>query len=140
MTNIPQFRAYNKSSNQMFEVLQIDFANETISVRNIVNTLEHFGVFNIAEIVLMQSTGLHDKNGTEIFQGDVVEFFRQVSHIVFQDGAFWVDQIKISSGNEHGGELLRDVNKQLKIIGNIHTAPNLYTKTEVTLHSSKDDN
>ena len=130
MTNIPKYRAYHKASKQMYQVTDVTFGHNAQTLQMKIDSKEYTDWFTVDgeeydDIVIMQSTGLHDKNGVEIFQGDVVEFFGQVSHIVFQDGAFWVDQIKISSGNEHGGELLRDVNKQLKIIGNIHTTPEL---------------
>lgn len=72
---------------------------------------------------LGQFTGLHDKNGKEIWEGDVVtceepDFESEMveGQIVFDDGIFWV---------ERNGETAWPINafnhgKQLEVIGNIY--------------------
>ncbi|MEE3747183.1 YopX family protein [Streptococcus suis] len=70
--------------------------------------------------VLMQSTGVFDKNGKEIFEGDVVNIFgEKLSKIYYSDGAFCVD---ILIG---GTPLHAFLSEQLEIIGNIHRNPEL---------------
>ncbi|HGO8537577.1 hypothetical protein HO932_05425 [Streptococcus suis] len=75
--------------------------------------------------VLMQSTGLFDKNGKEIFEGDVVklkytvlsdyEFFKVTR---FRGGSWRIDN------RQRGSELwLR--NEDCEIIGNIYENPEL---------------
>ena len=68
----------------------------------------------------MQSTGLFDKNGKEIFDGDVVRIFdEKLSKIYYSDGAFCVDIL-------NGGTPLHAFSsEQLEIIGNIYENPEL---------------
>ncbi|WP_174850346.1 YopX family protein [Streptococcus suis] len=71
-------------------------------------------------LVVMQSTGVFDKNGQEIFEGDVVNIFgEKLSKIYYSDGAFCVD---ILIG---GTPLHAFLSEQLEIIGNIYENPEL---------------
>ena len=80
------------------------------------------------DIVLMQSTGLHGKNGKEIYEGDIIRFglgenFTQEFEV------FWDDEIASfgmrPEGNYIHTGIQQDRVRRGEVIGNIYENPEL---------------
>ncbi len=113
----PSFRAWDKINNEMYVVEQINFnCGEFESIG--------YGITNLRgadKIELMQSTGLCDKEGTEVFEGDILH------HQIQTEYTFIVKYDK-DKGRWYGDGLSRtyriDITKEFlpyyKVIGNIY--------------------
>lgn len=128
---IPRYRAWDKIHKTMYEVddiVSIDFEEKEICVKALF--FEKASRYNFDDIVLMQSTGLIDKNEKEIFEGDILcdEGLEQENDFIYttvsyEDGAWVCDQITSDDCGYSGA--LNEFSDDYSVIGNIYTKPEL---------------
>lgn len=89
---IAKYRAWVKTEKRMIEtddILGIDYENKEIVTQQVYfeNGLpddRDIYCYDFDDIILMQSTAFKNKNGKEIFEGDIVQFFDSL-YTVFYD-------------------------------------------------------
>lgn len=119
---IPKFRAWDKETKTMNGMAEI--------YRNRNQEIELHPRDD--EIILMQSTGLKDKNGKEIFEGDAIaievdDTGMPINARVFQNSKIGVLMFHVFEDNEDVPmvELLEDNSVAFEIVGNIYENPEL---------------
>lgn len=120
-----RFRAWNKATKEMYEVddiMSIDFGKSEIGVKTLF--FERTNYYKFDDIVLMQSTGMRDKNDREIFEGDIIDstdgFLTGVIEFRVSLGMFVSDLVEYNNF-----ERLCNVASSRKIIGNTWEHPKL---------------
>lgn len=127
---IPKFRCWVKPEKRMIEtndILAIDYEYEEVETQFIDGLPEDRDLesFPFDDIIFTQSTGLKDKNGKEIFEGDILGIETdegQLNVNVFWDSkhALFMFESKKHNEKELLAELVEDNNYPFEIIGNIY--------------------
>lgn len=127
---IPKFRAWDGAKKEMFkDTFAITESGQVVVVEqeSVVSPPDY--VF-VNHLVIMQSTGLKDKNGKEIFEGDVLfghagEDFWEIVEFDIEEGR-WIRK-DIWYNSKLG---LSENNEFMEIVGNIYENPELLEAEE----------
>ena len=115
---IPKFRAWDKETKTMIEVSSINFEEHLI-----LGGYWEFGQtesIKFDEIELMQSTGLKDKNGKEIFEGDILKSNKYITSVFYERGAYCV-KFRRTPNTTVTMNVISFIEKyKTKIVGNIY--------------------
>jgi uncharacterized phage protein (TIGR01671 family) len=84
----------------------------------------HFKLYQVDPETVGQYTGLKDRNGREIYEGDILRDDEMGLNVVrWEDGSFWLEMFY--EGNQSLMEHLSDYNEVCEIIGNIYESHEL---------------
>ena len=132
-----KFRAWDKNFKTMYYSDHgyeypgyIDLYNGEWEIRTVFESGDHGGDIPIKESDLMQYTGLKDKNGKEIYEGDLVKHNHSIFEIKWSDiMVCFIGRIINDKGmNWRDGDWFRRLRKHIKVIGNIYENPELLEK------------
>lgn len=130
---ISKFRVWNKATKEMYEaddIASLNFEKKQICVKTLF--FGQLNYYDFDDIVLMQSTGLKDKNGKEIFEGDILTNGIDVMSIKRHDTlGFYIDFKGKIDFVADGADLkefeedAKEIANNIEIIGNIYKNPEL---------------
>ena len=121
-----KFRAWDKVGNEMINyIISINFVFGyiTFDTENVINKKRYFD-----DIIIMQSTELHDEQGVEIFKGDIVEIIYDgepfIGVVVYDLGEM---DFKATNNHEDYGNNFQylTVGESIEVIGDIYQNPEL---------------
>lgn len=139
------FRAWDKKESEILDVMDIDFSGKKVGVCNVPKRLFKDGRLHTihsierdwSEVELMQSTGLKDKNDTEIFEGDIVRWTRLSMSFDLETYETCTDDLEVVWCDYNAGFLAQDGtplyyedSEQYEVIGNIYENPELLEEEE----------
>lgn len=112
------------------DIVSIDFEKKQICVKTLFfDQLNHY---DFDDVVLMQSTGFRDKNGKEIFEGDIIAIEAEnieapINAKVFCNNEIGILMFHVFEDNEDSlmAELLEDNSVAFAVVGNIWEHPEL---------------
>lgn len=125
---LPKFRVWDKVAEDMFtpEVLELDKYGKVTGI------FSKGTMFSIEDFELLQSTGLFDKNGAEIFEVDILKVFvlgdeGAIAKVIFKNGMFGIEDDMHGYGYDRGLYSLHQILslRDAEIIGNKFTHPHL---------------
>lgn len=136
MNNRFKFRIWDKPTSRIFYDICIGFIKDGMTkdwacADTPEDQISYTGD-RLKDIEIMQCTGLKDKNGKLIFEGDILkclyispigEIIPKLGFVKFDFGAFWFDY-------KLGSSYLYNENALFEIIGNIHENPELLEEQE----------
>lgn len=106
-----RFRAWDKMQKEMSRSLELD----AIALQE-TETWFPSGMCHYNSLIFMQYTGLHDKNGKEIYEGDIVKRFTGYKYVV---------EIRGYSGYAKTDVYGYELHPEDEVIGNIYENPEL---------------
>lgn len=128
---IPRFRAWHNELGRMMSISDMWFNVDSLGEIGLNDAvMNDYITVSPDEIKLMQSTGLKDKNGKEIFEGDILtsQNYPVKGVVEFRtDLGLWVHYLK----GYNYFEYLGNVAGSKEIIGNIYENPEFVKDKEV---------
>lgn len=128
---IPKFRTWDSIEKKFVEHFFITDNGLICNMEKPTSGYNSLVPIEKSELILMQSTGLYDKNGKEIFEGDIVQFedyyiesdlpYINMGIVEWSQGQFTItNRASVEMEDLLDGEFL-----DLTIIGNIYENPEL---------------
>lgn len=124
-----KFRIWDTENNEMLKVQELDFEPTFYGGRIAIRPDQYNDYFDTEDMILMQYTGLKDKNGKEIYEGDIIQY-EDITKGLVRYSEKYAQYVLVNTGSvKDEFEPLGDYNMEVfEIIGNEYDNPDLLEK------------
>lgn len=127
-----KFKMFVKTTRKIYQVGKIDFENKRVYLENEDNYTQSY--FHFDDVILIPFTGIYDREGNEVYNGDIIEY--RVGRFVDMTLVKW-GKVEFSflkrtriSANKVGWKrgTYQGIPNYGKVIGNMYQNPELLEK------------
>jgi uncharacterized phage protein (TIGR01671 family) len=129
-----KFRAWVLDKKEMLDVDSINYGSRGYGKQLLSIDTFHNKKVPYHSFTLLQYTGLKDKNGVNIYEGDIVKVEYGIGKVVFYSAMFMIEWVDDKDANMESlaysnvGYRLGHIREDLEVIGNIYSNPELLNK------------
>lgn len=121
-----KFRVWDKEENKMWNVETLYIEDEWVKVND--GSIYEVTKDLTSNYYLMQSTGLKDKNGVEIYEGDIVKnVYDEIYLVKWLDAGFYLEE-RYNGGFDYHELHLDNTDCEFEVIGNVFEDKNLLSE------------
>lgn len=132
-----KFRCWDTENKEMLDIQELDY-RDSYNGQPMIRTTMYSDYYDTEDMILMQYTGLKDKNGKEIYEDDIIYCEKYI-------GGNWIeDCIEKGYVNFNNGEFglyrkqgyyqslykFKEYDYEFEVIGNMHDNPELLAEKE----------
>lgn len=127
-----KFKMFIKTTRKMYQVGKIDFEKERVYLKNGDSYTQSY--FNFDDVILIPFTGIYDREGNEVYNGDIIEY--RVGRFVDMTLVKWgkvefsfLKRTRISANKVSWKRgTYQGIHNYGKVIGNMYQNPELLEK------------
>ena len=110
---------YADKNNKVYDVMHLNFFFGELEV----DMYDHIDTYKLEPDNLLQCTGLKDKNGKLIYEGDILKNGSGHYQIKYNPKGYW--QI-----GDYALAFLNPIKNEIEVVGNIYENPEMLERTE----------
>ena len=132
-----KFRCWDTENKEMLDIQELDY-RDSYNGQPMIRTTMYSDYYDTEDMILMQYTGLKDKNGKEIYEGDIIyckkyiggnwiEYCIEKGYVNFNNGEFGLYR---KQGYYQSLYKFKEYDYEFEVIGNMYDNPELLAEKE----------